>query len=747
MTGELISSAAGTSGIAASLARYGWEIFPVRVDRVTENGRERREKTPLISDWTRGAASKDPGDIYDWWTKRPWAHIGVFAGGSGLVTVDIDRNYEKDGFVSLARAGIELPPTLHYRTLGGGEHHVYTAPPGEWTLGSDIKAPDGAKLPGVDVRAGGSYFVYYGDRLAEAPHLVPAPEFALISAGASFANHDLKVEDWLALLPDGPASTGVLTALQEVRPQGMSHDDMLHSVGLLVRLGRDYHGGVRDALARGREIYTAGWGPKYGRMWDLALEGSITHFGPPIDLSFELETDGDSPLTPRPEPVRWNASEFGPDDAFVANENGRGKRLDPELLRRVVNPHNDLIMGVDERIWRYEEGRYLPDDDAPVRRAVQVLRNQYRKDSGPLVRDMVVHGPGFPRLTDDPPDPSWINLRNGMYEWRSRQLLPHSPSYRSMVQLPLIYDPEATCPTFETWLAQIFEPDMIQVAWEVIAYALMPGNPFQMVALLVGPPRSGKGTFLRVLERMLGTENVAHVTPQAMNDRWAPATLYGKLANFVGDASSREVLDTARFKMIVGGDRILVDQKNKPLFEFTPWCFHVVAANQLIGSDDPSGGWARRWLPVPLARSVPIDPDFDESRLHDEIPGIFNRAVAILPELIDRKRFTETLSMIEPMAEIRVLSDQVALWLAEDGGVTSDPGDPTLRTDRHLLYQRYRMWAASTGNEPCLNAQDFYKRLRALGYGERKSGNHRYMTGLAINPNADVLASFLAATK
>lgn len=42
----------------------------------------------------------------------------------------------------------------------------------------------------------------------------------------------------------------------------------------------------------------------------------------------------------------------------------------------------------------------------------------------------------------------YLNCRNGMVDLRTLELLPHDPSYLSGVQLPIEWDPAATCPTF-----------------------------------------------------------------------------------------------------------------------------------------------------------------------------------------------------------------------------------------------------------------------------------------------------------
>lgn len=725
-----IDSPEDSAATAASLVRYRFKVFPVHVfEEVTATGEVVRRKKPIVSSWPEAAEAADAAVIFDWWQAATFAWPGISMGGSDVVALDVDRKGGKDGFASLAAEGLTPPLTLMYRTLtGDGRHFLYRAPAGSWTNGADILGPSGRPMPGVDVRAGRGFVVYYGSRLTEAPQLAEAPSFALLPSRDRTGRSDISVAAWRTALTPGPMSHSVQEALLRVKPSGMSHYDMLQATAALVRCGSSGAPGAAEALDQGREVYTAAW-PTFAKKWDDAVAGSVRHFGMPSDPFHSLILDEGQTARSGP----WSPSRFEALDAFDSSDRG-GPRLNPVKLRGVVNPDDDLALGVDQQVWRYEDGRYLQDDEVTTRRTVQVLRDLYRRDASPLARDMVIHAPAFPRLTDSPPDPGLINVRNGMVDWRTGELLPHSPTYRSTVQLPVAFDPEATCPRFDAWLDQVLEPELLPVAWEVIAYTVMSGNPFQQAALLLGQPHSGKGTLLRVVQRLVGDENVAHVTVKGMGEKFPPATLYGRLVNIVGDAEADFLKDTAAFKRIVGGDRISAENKGKALFSFTPWAFHLFAANHLPKSSDASGGWLRRWLVLPFKGTVAKDEGFHEDDLHAEAEGIFARAVGVLPDLVQRKRFTETMSMAEPLRELAQLSDPALLWLTEDDRVARDPGDQNMREARADVYRRYEQWARENGHTRPLSSTSLYKSLEALGHQVKVVRGTRYFVGLRITP-------------
>lgn len=131
--------------VALSLARHGFHVFPVS-----------RRKVPLVAEWQK-LATTDPEQIATWWGEHPRALVGYACGLSGVVVVDVDRKNGIDGLANLTAAGYELPPTLHYRTPSGGEHHVYRAPEGR-----DLTIAQAHPVEGVDIRAGNGFAIYYG---------------------------------------------------------------------------------------------------------------------------------------------------------------------------------------------------------------------------------------------------------------------------------------------------------------------------------------------------------------------------------------------------------------------------------------------------------------------------------------------------------------------------------------------------------------------------------------------------------
>jgi len=272
---------------ALALARIGIKVFPVSV----------ATRSPLISIKSGGsgfydATSDDFEQIATWFTldfpDENTTAVGYWTGGSGLFVADLDRGKSngKDGFKSIAERGLIVNPTFNYSTPSGGEHHVYFTDRIDLTLSKDHEV-DGVKLEGVDIRAGGSYAVWWGDEVPESRKVFSSdiPSWMTDSAvvekfeGEGFSG---SVEDWLQAIPDDVLPSGKVRNLIERIPKtDFGHNEMVELAWEIVRMGSERETGIRRALGELREAwlrepYNV---PKYRRDLNMAIKGAITKAG------------------------------------------------------------------------------------------------------------------------------------------------------------------------------------------------------------------------------------------------------------------------------------------------------------------------------------------------------------------------------------------------------------------------------------------------------------------------------------
>ena len=282
---------------ALALASLGVKVFPVRAD----------SKAPAITAKSGGAGcydgTTDPELIATWFTLDYVGDdyaVAVWAGGSGLLTLDIDKKGDKDGFKSLEDAGLALGSTYSYPTKNGGVHHVFATDDPELTIGKDVKV-GGERLNGVDVRAGGGYFVWWADEVPGSREAFSAeiPEWLVTAAkpesnsrrvdsskpgdpgkyGDGFTGN---VADWLEQVPGGSVpSQRVEELISRIPKDDFGHVEMVELVWSAVRLGSERESGIKVALEQLRAEWLRG---KYDtqnnrRDFYVALTGAITKGG------------------------------------------------------------------------------------------------------------------------------------------------------------------------------------------------------------------------------------------------------------------------------------------------------------------------------------------------------------------------------------------------------------------------------------------------------------------------------------
>ncbi len=148
--------------------------------------------------------------------------------------------------------------------------------------------------------------------------------------------------------------------------------------------------------------------------------------------------------------------------------------------------------------------------------------------------------------------PTGVLVLDESFNWG---LQPHRREDYRTVQIPVEWDPEATAPRFEQFLAEIFEPDGEKEAAakstairEMMGYSMMAHARHEKFIILVGEGSNGKSVLLAVLERLLGVHNVAGVQPSQFDRTFQRAHLHLKLANIVTEVRQGEVIADAELK-------------------------------------------------------------------------------------------------------------------------------------------------------------------------------------------------------
>ena len=346
-------------------------------------------------------------------------------------------------------------------------------------------------------------------------------------------------------------------------------------------------------------------------------------------------------------------------------------------LAHVILAHDHFARDAAGRLFHYQDGVYTENGGLHVKRQVKQLTVKFgnagrwnRTLAHEVIEYITLDAPELLKS----PDPDQINLTNGLLNvWRS-ELVPHSPSFLSPVRIPIAYDPAASCPKITEFVEGVFPPDSTELAWEILGDLMTADRSIQKAICLVGEGGNGKSVFCQLCTNFLGESNVVHLSLQKLeSDRFAPARLYGRLANICPDIPGSRLEDSSVFKAITGGDRITGELKYRDAFEFRPFARLIFSANHFPAARYGSQSYFDRWLLIPFERRFRGSRrDTPRSVLDaalsapDELSGALNLALPALRRLRNANRFSETKSVRRTNNEFEFASDSFHTWLESE---------------------------------------------------------------------------------
>jgi putative DNA primase/helicase len=320
-------------------------------------------------------------------------------------------------------------------------------------------------------------------------------------------------------------------------------------------------------------------------------------------------------------------------------------KFQPKILaEELMEKYKFITFKDNEQMYVYINGCYKPIAETLIKAECKKrLDKEYRINRVNEVIEFI-KASTFTERKEEPPN--LIPLLNGVYDLNTNELKPHLPDYFFFNVLPIKYDPQAKCPEIEKFLEEITNSkEDIEVLLEVIGYCLHRGYPIAKALLLVGEGSNGKTTFLNLVRKLLGSENVSSISLQDLEEnRFSKAFLYHKLANIYADLPDRALIKTGCFKMLTGGDNITAEEKFKLPFNFVNYAKLLFSCNKVPEVYEDTTAFFRRWIIIVFPKEF-IGENCDPYKLEKittekELSGLFNLVIPRLKRLLERGYFS-----------------------------------------------------------------------------------------------------------
>ena len=241
----------------------------------------------------------------------------------------------------------------------------------------------------------------------------------------------------------------------------------------------------------------------------------------------------------------------------------------------------------------------------------------------------------------------WL-FQNGVLELDTGILREPTPYDYLTWQVSYRYEPNATCPKFDTFIKQVTCDDISRenLIDDMLGYILYADNHLEKIFCLIGDGMNGKGVLLSVIEALAKSVNAQADMPSVTNvplkDFAQPTQLImlnGSLVNLSYDLDQNLKDCEGALKSVSSGDTINGNRKFCDSVSFKPRCKLINASNHMIRVRDNSFGMRRRLAFCRFDACFKDKPNTNlKHELLSELSGIFNRMYRAYKALLEREK-------------------------------------------------------------------------------------------------------------
>ncbi|MFH1607753.1 MAG: phage/plasmid primase, P4 family [archaeon] len=393
-------------------------------------------------------------------------------------------------------------------------------------------------------------------------------------------------------------------------------------------------------------------------------------------------------------------------------EIGKTKAANYFLSIHLRKKYNLLTFEDTQEIFVYKDGVYYPKGDRLLASHAQHILADL--GSSHFISETLAH---IKRSTyqkrEKLLEPKLkICLQNGILNLETMQLEPHTPRVVFFNKLEINFVSSADNPRIKKFLKEVLTNDEeVLTIQELFGYCLYKEYLIHKAFMFVGSGSNGKSTLIKVMKRFLGDENCAAVPlHQIEGDKFAVASLFGKLANMFADLPAKALKDSSLFKMLTGEDNIPAEKKFKDKFFFKNYAKMIFSANQIPKTPDESDAFFRRWIIIQFPNQFTGKSDdkklTDKLTTDEEMSGLLNYAIEGLKRLLEKGDFSGS-KTIEEMRELYMRqSDSVMSFVVDCLEVSTN--DHIGKRELYLTYKQY----CKNKNYPIVPENSFHRDLQ-----------------------------------
>ena len=259
-----------------------------------------------------------------------------------------------------------------------------------------------------------------------------------------------------------------------------------------------------------------------------------------------------------------------------------------------------------------DAGTYVEGDNALYRLAIRYNRQLTKAGFNEVCRRLRGTVPRVPRTMD----PDLVAVNNGIFNFRTKELLPFSPDYVFLAKSHVDYDPDAVNVTIhnsvdgtdwdvESWIESLSDDwEIVELIWQIMSAIVRPFVRWDKSAWFYSEEgNNGKGTLCALLRRLCGETAVATIPISDFGKDFMLEPITRATAIIVDENDVGTFIDkAANLKATVTGDAIRINRKGLTPISYRFFGFMVQCVNEMPRFKDKSNSFYRRQLVVPFAK-------------------------------------------------------------------------------------------------------------------------------------------------
>lgn len=298
-----------------------------------------------------------------------------------------------------------------------------------------------------------------------------------------------------------------------------------------------------------------------------------------------------------------------------------------------------------------------------------------------------------------------LPFQNCVLEVATGNILNHSPEYRFTWCLPREFDNSSDkFPLISNWLDEVTNNnDLIKEILLFYLAAILKGRAdSQQFLHLIGSGGTGKSTFVKLAQSLIGDNNVCTMTlTDLCRQRFAAANAFKKRLVVFPDQDTYKG-DLQKFKSLTGQDYIFAEEKGKQGFQFLFDGMVIMASNDPVFDTRNSSWLTRRQILVPFTRTVDKSKRRDlEKEFQPELNALTQYLLSIPYDKVTQvlRSASDNPELAQHNLEQQISSNPMAGWIDEcvirDASSKCPIGSD--KSNISTLFGNYTEWCRKSG--------------------------------------------------